>query len=202
MTTLRLGEVTFANFEIPEKINFGGDQSLAVKNLVGGQRVVDAMGRLDDDITWSGMFFGSTATFRARFLDAMRTQASKLPLTWSQFSFLVVIKSFKPSFEREYQIPYTITCTVVQDLTKPFPVLLPVAYNDAILNQLVLANDLASLVANPNVTNAMTLLSVAINNVADFNIATDTQIASVLSPLISAQQTVGTAISVLSSGIF
>ncbi len=202
MTILRLGQVTFANNEIPERINFGGDQSLSVKQLVGGQRIVDAMGRVDDDISWSGLFFGSTATFRARFLDTMRTQGAKIPLTWSQFSFLVVIKSFKPSFERTYQIPYSITCTVVQDLTKPFPFLLPVGYNDAILNQITAANDLASLINNPSVSNAMTALNAAINAIPDFNIASDSQIATVLSPLITAQATVNTAISALSLTTF
>lgn len=203
MTTfLTLGPVTFANFEIPERINFGGDQALAVKQLVGGQRIVDALGRVDDDISWSGIFFESTATFRSKFLDAMRINGSPLILTWGQFNYLVVIKSFKASFERTYQIRYSITVTVIQDLSKPFPFLVPVLYNDAIINMITEALDLASVISNPSITNAMAALSAAINLIPNFNSASSVQIASVLGPLAIAQTAVATAITNLSAGTF
>ena len=202
MTTLTLGPVTFSTYEIPPKINFGGDQALAVKQLVGGRRIVDAMGRIDDDITWSGLFFGSTAVFRARFLDTMRIQGLPLLLTWSQFSYNVVIKSFKPSFERTYQIPYSISCQVIQDLSFPIPILLPVGYNDAIQTQIALALDLAQIVNNPSVTNSLAALAAAINLVPDLGLANTAQIATIVSPLLAAQSTVKGAINSLSGLIF
>lgn len=202
MTTLTLGPVTFANFEIPEHINFGGAQSLSVKQFVGGKRVIQAMGRVDDDITWSGLFFGSTATFRAKFLDGMRVQGLPLPLTWSQFAFNVVIKEFKPLFQRTYQIPYSITCTVVQDLTKPIPILLPNGYNDAVQGMMAEAFDLALIASNANVTTALAALAVSINAIPDLGLATDAQLASIVSPLVTAQSATLSAITLTEGLLF
>lgn len=201
-TTLTLGEVTFANNEIPENINFGGSQALGVHQLVGGQRIVDSMGRVDDDIVWSGLFFGPTSTFRARFLDGMRIAGVAIPLAWDQFNYSVVIKEFKCQFDRSYQIPYHISLAVVQDLNNPFPVLLPVTYNDAILAMLAEANDLALEANNPSLMSALALVDAAIQLVPDLNLANSAQIASIISPLIAAQGQASGAISALSGSIF
>ena len=202
MTTLTLGQVTFSTYEIPQNINFGGDQALSIKQLVGGQRVIDAMGRVDDDITWSGLFFGSTSTFRARFLDTMRIQGLPLPLSWSQFNYSVVIKSFKASFERTYQIPYTITVSVIQDLSFPIPILLPVGYNDAVQNLMDEALDLATIAANPGLSSALAALAFALNAIPDLGLATAAQLASVVVPLLNAQSVVAGAISSTSGFLF
>jgi len=202
MTTLTLGTFTFATYEIPERINFGGSQALSVKQLVGGQRIVDAMGRLDDDITWSGLFFGSTAVLRARFLDGMRIKGLPLLLTWSQFSYNVVIKDFKPSFERTYQVPYSITCQVIQDLTFPIPILVPVGYNDAVQTLLAKALDLALIAKNPSVSSALALLAAAINAIPDLGIASTAQLSTLLAPLLQAQSVTTGAISATSGLIF
>jgi len=202
MIFLTLGPVTFANFEIPERINFGGEQALSVKQLVGGQRIVDAMGRVDDEISWSGLMFESTATFRGQFLDSMRVQGTPLPLTWGNFNYLVVIKSFRATFERTYQIPYNITVVVIQDLNKPLPFLVPVLYNDAIISEMTEASDIASAIKNPSITNALALLSAAINLVPNFDLATSTQIASVLAPLGSAISIVTSSIASLNLSVF
>jgi len=199
---LTLGPVTFANYEIPPSINFGGAQALSVKQLVGGMRVVDAMGRIDDDITWSGLFFGSTATFRARYLDYLRVQGNPMPLTWSQFNYQVVIKDFKCNFERTYQLSYTITVQVIQDLNKPFPTLLPVGYNDAISNLLVEANDLANAIANPSISNDLAILSAAINALPSVVDASQAQIADLLADIATTQGAVTAAINAIGNGPF
>ena len=54
-TTINLGVFQFANHEIPERVSWGGSQRIAVHELVGGQRVLDAMGRSDRALTWSGL---------------------------------------------------------------------------------------------------------------------------------------------------
>lgn len=202
IVTLTLGTVTFATYEIPPNINFGGNQMLSVKKLVGGQRVIDAMGRDDDAISWSGLFFGSTALARARFLDLMRVQGLPLLLTWSQFSYSVVIRSFKPKFDRTYQIPYSITCEVIQDLTKPINILLPVGYNDAVQVMLAEAMDLALLAANPSVSNDLALLQAAVNAIPDLGLATTAQLSTLLTPLSTAQSDTSAAIQALSGQIF
>jgi hypothetical protein len=112
---LTLGGVVFEDFEVPESINFGGEQMLLVHKLPGGSRVIDAMGRDDKDITWSGRFRGGNAELRARALDFLRIQGQPLTLTWSTQLFQVVIRSFDATFQQSFEIPYTITCTVLND---------------------------------------------------------------------------------------
>lgn len=117
--TLSLGDVTFQGFEVPEEIPFGGEQKLAVHEMIGGVRVVDAMGRADGEIAWSGRFRGADAVARARQVDAMRISGAAQTLTWGGFSYLVVIKSFQGKFERFYEVPYTLACVVVADNVAP-----------------------------------------------------------------------------------
>lgn len=85
---LVLGPVAFADFEIPERIAFGGTQRLAVHKLPGGLRVIDALGRDDRELTWSGIFAGPDATARSRLLDLLRARGAVLPLTWDVFFLL------------------------------------------------------------------------------------------------------------------
>ncbi len=112
---LVLGPIAFGEFEIPEQIRFGGFQRLAVHQLPGGQRIIDALGRDDCEITWSGAFTGEYATSRARLLDVLRVQGGALPLTWDVFFYSVVIASFEAEYRKSWWIPYRITCTVLRD---------------------------------------------------------------------------------------
>lgn len=112
---LVLGPVAFADFEIPERIRFGGMQRLAVHQLPGGGRVIDALGRDDCEICWSGAFTGEDATARARLVDALRVQGGPLPLTWDVFFYSVAIAEFTADYCKNWWIPYRITCTVLRD---------------------------------------------------------------------------------------
>ncbi|MFI4954874.1 MAG: hypothetical protein ACHP9Y_03065 [Gammaproteobacteria bacterium] len=199
---LSLGSVTFANFEIPTQINGGGAQGISVKQLIGGQRVVDALGRIDDDIEWNGLLFGPTAQFRSEFLDGMRVAGLPQLLTYSGYNYSVVIKHYHWSFERFYQIKYSISCTVVQDLNQPINVLVPVAYNDAIINLLTEANDLAFQAANPSVISAMAILSDTINNLASISGASNAELAVVAQQIAVASQAVNDAIVIANGEIF
>lgn len=199
---LTLGELTFANFEIPSKINFGGDQVLSTKKYVGGQRVIDSLGRDDRIITWSGRFSGATAQQRAKFLDGMRVSGNQYNLYYSQFNYLVKIKSFDCDFELINNIPYKISCEVVQDLNQPFTVLLPVSYNDAIDLLLEQAIDLADLIANPSVSSSIALFSIALNQVGDLDNASSSALATLTEPLNSAISTTADATASVTSSIF
>jgi hypothetical protein len=114
-TTLVLGPVIFQDFEVPCGINFGGKQRLAVHRLPGGVRVIDALGRDDADICFSGIFCGDNATLRARLLDEMRASGALLPLTWDVFFYTVVIAQFQANYSTSNWIPYRIICTVLRD---------------------------------------------------------------------------------------
>jgi len=112
---LILGPVSFQNFEIPSRIVFGGQQRLAIHRLPGGARIIDAMGRDDSEISFSGIFSGEDATLRARALDELRALGAQLPLTWDVFFYSVVIKSFSVGYEANNWIPFHITCAVLRD---------------------------------------------------------------------------------------
>ena len=127
------GAFVFSGAEVPEKITFGGDQMLAVHKLVGGLRVVDAMGPDDHALSWSGWFLGSanaadpqagalpdarSATGRARFLDAVRRSGLLCTLAWGDFSYQVVVSKFTADYEKPYKVPFSIRCEVVQDRTR------------------------------------------------------------------------------------
>lgn len=113
--TLTLGGVVFTGFEIPESINFGGEQKLAVHKLPGGGRVIDAMGPDDADIRWSGRLRGESSEQRGILLDFMRRRGQKVLLAWSLHRYQVVIRSFEANFQNPFEVPYTLVCTVVRD---------------------------------------------------------------------------------------
>ncbi len=114
-TTLLLGPILFADFELPSAISWGGTQSLATHQLPGGTRVIDAMGRDDAPISWSGIFTGTDASVRAHALDLMRAEGAVWPLSWQDFSYAVAISSFQADYRRTNWIPYRISCAVLQD---------------------------------------------------------------------------------------
>ena len=114
-TNLLLGAVVFQSFELPERIGWGGSQRLTVHRLPGGARVIDAMGRDDAQIIWSGVFSGPDAGDRARLVDVMRAQGAVWPLTWDSFFYSAVISEFRAEYARVNWIPYRIACTVLRD---------------------------------------------------------------------------------------
>jgi hypothetical protein len=113
--TLLLGPVAFQDFEVPCGVNFGGRQRLALHRLPGGSRVIDALGRDDAQISFSGIFSGSDATLRARSLDQLRVAGIALPLTWDVLFYTVLISEFQASYRNGWWIPYRIVCTVLRD---------------------------------------------------------------------------------------
>lgn len=112
---LLLGPVEFRSLEIPPQINFGGAQRLAVHQLLGGQRVIDALGRSDGEIVFNGIFSGTNASLRARLVDELRSAGDPLPLVWDVFFFTVLIAQFEAEYQNPGWVPYRIRCTVLRD---------------------------------------------------------------------------------------
>jgi|GEM_PF-361346 len=107
--------IAFKDTAVPEQINFGGAQSLNVHKLIGGVRIIDAMGADDAALTWSGVFFGGDAVGAARQLDEVRRVGLMHTLSWDQFRYAVVVSEFKADFKRPFWVQYSITCQVVRD---------------------------------------------------------------------------------------
>jgi hypothetical protein len=127
-----LGAFAFQDFEVPNEMPFGGAQALTTHKLIGGGRVIDAMGRDDLRLSWSGTFLSPDADQRALALDALRVTGAPLPLIWNTHRYQVVIQSFSPVYRRASEVPYRIACEVLQDQTQPAAV--PPLSSDADFN--------------------------------------------------------------------
>ena len=112
---LTLGGVPFQDFEVPEQIRFGGAQRLAVHALIGGGRVVDALGDDAGEISFSGVFAGNDASARAQTLDAACALGATIPLVWDGFYYSVIIAEFAASYTKPWWIPFALRCAVVVD---------------------------------------------------------------------------------------
>ena len=100
---------------MPESIGFGASQLLHVHTLVGGARVVDALGAVPLRPEWSGWFIGSQALARARFLKKMAEAGQPLALRYGEFAYTVVIAEFSAEFRAGPNLPYSIALEVVRD---------------------------------------------------------------------------------------
>lgn len=184
---VKLGDFIFNYFEVPESITFGGKQTNRLHKLIGGKRVIDAMGRDDADIHWSGYFLGIDAAERAAYLNHLRAQGKILQFSYLQFNYNVFIKEFTPHLERSYQIPYTITLAVVEDLTQPINTIFPSTFDDAITDALIQALDIAFFIKNPSVDSALALLGIAVQSIPSFADASAAELAAVAAQINNTQ---------------
>ncbi|CBJ38340.1 putative phage protein [Ralstonia solanacearum CMR15] len=180
---LQLGSFQFQRQEIPESIPFGGEQRLAVHDLVGGTRVVDAMGGFTAPIQWSGWLLGQSALSRARQLDAMRAAGATQVLQWSELVFAVVVRSFRADFQRWYQMPYQITCEVVEDLTLSTAGTSLPSVDNLISSDLSTASGLMSSITDSTLGGLFTTMQSAIQGVSSFANAAQSTLNGVLQPI-------------------
>lgn len=134
------GGFTFTDAEVPAGITFGGQQMLRTHQLVGGRRIIDAMGPSDMPLNWGGLFLYQSALSRARFLDTLRRQGSTCTLSWDELRYSVIVSDFHADYRKPYRIPYSITLTVIEDLTKPVTAAQPQTPAQAIQNDMARAN--------------------------------------------------------------
>ncbi|MDE2470434.1 MAG: hypothetical protein KGL35_17235 [Bradyrhizobium sp.] len=200
-TRVTLGDLTFSYLEVPETIPFGGEQRLTVHELVGGVRVVDAMGRSDMPLEWSGVFLGETALSRARYLDTLRVSGQALLLTWSEMRYRVVVQRFEASFNKPYEIPYRITCAVVEDQTGPVATVAQASIDDLMSGDMAQANWFGSLIGDGPLSGLLGTLGAAIRGVSSFANAAQSTINAVVAPIQAVQARVGILIASTSNTI-
>lgn len=181
---VQLENFIFDNAEIPQAVNGGGDQMVAVHQLIGGKRVVDSMGKSTADIRFSGLFQGVTSLDRVKYVDGLKNAGLPVTFTYLDYRYKVVIKNFTWVYRAVYKISYQITLTVVEDLTLPVNFIVPVPFSDAILDAYQEALDITLLLANPSIASAMALLGESLNAVQNLNNPSLSQITQ-LSGLIS-----------------
>lgn len=200
MTILQLGNITFSNLEIPASVNFGGKQMLDVNKQLGGIRTINALGPDDDDITWSGLFLGVTASYRARYLDTTRAAGQELILSYANFLYRVVIKEFKSSFTKNgFKLPYSIRLSVIENLTQKITVAVPDSFPAQLDVAMIELLELSVEINNPSLSGALAIISGLLNQVGgNFDTATQTEIATVLGAVNAAQNVTSTAIAAIS----
>lgn len=189
-TKLVLGSFVFSAMEIPESILFGGAQRLVTHKLPGGARVVQAMGRDDAPLAWSGLFLGDQARDRALYVDYLRVQGKPLKLTWDQFQYTVVIESFNCAFERFYKLPYQISCMVVSDDAAPTETYALNGYDAAILGDNTLAQSLGASIGDGTLSGLLGTMDTAIRSVSSFAAQAQSAINGILAPVAAVQSRV------------
>lgn len=116
-TVFSIGTVVFAVDEAPDELEFTPTQSLAVKDHVGGKRIIQGLGTVWKPITWEGYFWGANAQYQARQLMRMQAEASVQRLKYLSFVLNVVIEQFFPNFLHKNQCKYKITVQVLNDVS-------------------------------------------------------------------------------------
>jgi len=186
-TTLNLGAFQFGYMEVPGEIEFGGEQRLSVHQLVGGTRIIDAMGRSDRPLAWSGLLLGQSALDRALFLDSLRIGGQMQELSWGALRYQVVVREFSATYQRSYKIPYRIVCEVVQDLTTPVAQAGSAPIDQAVADDANASTTLTTAIGDSSLTALMGTLNTAIVAVSTFAHAAQSTINSVLQPLAAVQ---------------
>ncbi|MFC4526422.1 LysM peptidoglycan-binding domain-containing protein [Dyella halodurans] len=195
LVQVTLGDITFAGTEVPDRISFGGDQALTIHKLIGGQRVIDAMGQDDMPIEWSGLFLGPTAMDRALYLDTQRTLGQQLTLTWDRLRYLVVIRHFEACYDFATRISYRICCEVAENQVQPVTTVAPASIDDQMDGDMNAANGYGSLIGDGPLSAALGTLGTAISAVSTFANASQATINSVLQPIAAVQSRAQTLLS-------
>lgn len=119
-TALSIGPVTFLDIEHPPELEFGLEQKQAVHELIGGGRVVQSLGPQPKEVSWKGSFFYAGAQSRSKALKLMAASGKTYPVKWGSEAYSSVIKEYLPRIINDWQVDYTITVTVVSDLSGSF----------------------------------------------------------------------------------
>lgn len=200
-TTLVLGSVTFGGFERPTSLPFGGEQRTVAHELIGGGRVIDAMGRSDRPIEWGGWFIGNDAVNRAQQLDAMRIAGAAQSLTWDKFSYQVIVRSFLAEYQRAYQVPYRITCEVIADNTQPVGTPASAPIDQAINSDAALAALQAQAIADQQLAALVQTMQIAVSAVTSFATAPRSTINSITQGVLASQTRAGALIAQTTAAI-
>lgn len=188
---LTLGDIVFDDMEIPDAIPFGGEQMTKVHRLTGGKRVVDALGPDDMPLEWSGRFLSPDGLARARALDAMRKAGVAVTLSWSELSYLVVVKRFVANFEAAWNLPYSISCEVVSDLSKPLSPDSGPSVDDMIDGDTSTLVKQGDEIGHSKLKSDIDAVRSAVSKVTTFVGQVRSTVNSVLAPIAQAQATVG-----------
>ena len=141
-----LGGLSLNGYEVPDVLRVGGQQSLVVHKLPGGQRVLQSMGDDPAQLTLSGKFVGPTAATRALQFEAMRKSGQQVTLSAAGISVQAVVASFSYDYQMQGAVvPYQLTIEIVTQVA------LASSLSSSSLSSLV-ASDLGSAITSVTAT--------------------------------------------------
>jgi hypothetical protein len=189
--TLTLGGIAFQDFEVPDRITgFGGEHVLTIHQLIGGRRIIDAMGASRAPLEWTGRFRGKDALTRARAIEQLWLAGATVSLALGDISDTVVIREFRYDFERFYEVPYNLRLEVLTaDVSATTP-----GVDEMIGADNTTAQGLGDEIGDTSLTGFLTSLDGAISSVSNFASATQAEISAVLAPIAQVQSRVTTLI--------
>jgi hypothetical protein len=123
LAVLTLGQVQFAEWEVPEDIDrFCGTHKLVVHEFPGGQRTVQKMGPFPPrSIRWEGVFWegdqAGGSQDRVDQLNQMRVAGDVVELSFGAYTYDVVIHDFAVRPRSIFRQPYLIEVVPVRDNT-------------------------------------------------------------------------------------
>jgi hypothetical protein len=199
-TILTLGDFTFSRFEVPEAIAFGSGHRLSVHELVGGTRVVDAMGLTPIPLEWSGTLTGAEAVSRGRYIEGLVTAGRALPLSWSELRYTVVPRLFRGEFRRFYRVPYQIGLQVVSDDAAPVTTITPVTPAQAASDDVLAAYAMGAY-GDAVLAQRMAAVVTALNAVGPLANAGPSAVAAVLPAIAAARARVGVLVAAGDAGL-
>lgn len=195
----KTASITFQDMELPEKITWGGEQLLNVHQMIGGARIIDALGQSDAPLSWSGLFLTDTAVERARFCDTLRRTGEQCKLTWGEFSYVGVVSGFTADYGRGgLYVPYQITLTIAEDRTAYVEAAPEPSTQAKITSDMLRANVLSGCINDPTLATINDSLNSAVGAV----VAAIQPIAKGLTDAVSAvSQSASCVVSVVNNAI-
>ncbi len=189
--------ITFEGVELPQSVSWGGEQMLAVHQLVGGDRIIDTLGAKPEPIQWSGIFFGQTAVERARYLDTVRQGGGAVVLTWDEFAYVGVLARFQAQYLQPWQVRYSITIEVMQDATAAQSSAPPESLISLLNNDTSSASCLGNLIGDSTLSNLLGNVSSAVQSLNSVVEAVTAPIATATACVQQATQTAQAAVNAL-----
>lgn len=110
-----LGGITFSDWETPTRLALPSGHKLNKHMLIGGQRVIDAMGYDPEPMRWSARSRTPASAGQMAALKAMCDAGQTVTLTWNTYSYQVIIEKCGPVYRTPIEWEYTVTCEIVSD---------------------------------------------------------------------------------------
>jgi hypothetical protein len=140
--SVSIGNIILEDWEIPEKVTWGGSQRMTVHKLVGGTRYIDTMGPDNAEVSWSGKFLSQDASFRADQLDIIRKSGQVVDVVFAGRYYSGVVSQFTAQQITQFLLDYQVSITILADesAVSPPPDPPPLV---AITNDIILATTMA-----------------------------------------------------------